>query len=136
MAARRKAKPRMLSRTPLLEWTAAALGLLVTLAVLGYSLWEGVADRAGPPRLSVTADPAEATPGGYVVPLTVRNSSYATAAGVEVRASLEQRGRVVEERRATFTYVPGLGEAKGGVIFQADPATGRLRFEPEGYQEP
>ena len=136
MAPRRKAPPQTPSRTPVLEWTASALGLLLTLAVLGYSVWEGVTDRAGPPRLSVTAEPAEKTEGGYVVPLTLHNAAYATAAGVEVRASLEQGGRVVEERRATFTYVPGRGEAKGGVVFQADPATGRLRLEPEGYQEP
>jgi uncharacterized protein (TIGR02588 family) len=136
MAPRKPAPSRIARRTPILEWAAAALGLLLTLAILGYSIWEGVSDHEGPPHLTVAGEPAEATEGGFVVPLTVRNRSYATAAGVEVRATLERDGRVVEERRVVFTYVPGRGEAKGGVVFQADPATAQLRLEPEGYQDP
>ena len=136
MAPRKKGQPPAPKATPILEWTAAALGLALTLAVLGYSVWEGFNDHAGPPHLTVSAEPAERTNGGFVVPLTLHNASDATAAGVEVRASLEQGGRVLEERRATFTYVPGRGEAKGGVVFQADPGTGRLNVEPEGYQDP
>lgn len=131
-----KAPPKAPPRTPILEWTAAGLGLLLTLAVLGFSVWEGLTDRDGPPRLSVVSKPAERTGSGFVVPLVVHNDGYATAAAVEVRASLEQAGRVVEERRATFAYVPGRGEARGGVVFQADPATGRLVLEAEGYQDP
>lgn len=136
MAPRKKPATPALRRTPVLERAAATLGLLLTLAVLGYSLWEGATDRDGPPSLSVTGRPGEKTAGGYVIPLTVRNASQATAAGVEVRASLERAGRVVEERRASFTYVPGQGEATGGVIFQTDPATARLRLEAEGFQDP
>jgi uncharacterized protein (TIGR02588 family) len=136
MAPRRKPATRIVKRTPVLEWAAAMLGLLLTLGVLGYSVWEGVTDHQGPPSLTVTSRPAEKTAGGYVTPLTVRNSSHATAAGVEVRATLERAGRVVEERRASFTYVPGQGEANGGVIFQTDPTAATLRLEAEGYQDP
>lgn len=136
MAPRRKAASQEPQRTPLLEWTAAGLGLVLTLAVLGFSVWEGLTDRAGPPRLSVASEPVDEDGARFVVPLVVRNDSYATAAAVEVRASLEQNGRVVEERRATFSYVPGRGEARGGVVFRTDPATGRLVLEAEGYQDP
>jgi uncharacterized protein (TIGR02588 family) len=136
MAPRKKPPARTPRPTPVLEWTAAGLGLLLTLCVLGYSVWEGVSGGNGPPSLTVTGGDPERTAGGFVVPLVVRNESYATAAAVEVRASLQQAGRVVEERRATFTYVPGRGKAKGGVVFQADPSSGRLVLEPEGYQDP
>lgn len=129
------AKPA-LKQTPLLEWAAAALGLVATLSVLGYSIWEGLAGHDAPPNLSVVARAAEATSAGFATPITVRNESPATAADVEVRASLEVDGRVVEERRATFSYVPGQGEVRGGVIFSTDPRAGRLRLEAEGWQDP
>ena len=136
MAPRKKPATRILERTPILEWVAAGLGLLLTVAVLGYVIWEGAVGQNGPPSLTLTPDLPEKTAGGFVVPLTIRNASYATAAGVEVRATLERDGRVVEERRATFGYVPARSETKGGVIFQTDPATARLRLEPEGYEAP
>jgi uncharacterized protein (TIGR02588 family) len=135
----RKAKPArksLVERTPIAEWTAAAVGLLLTLAAVGYSVWEAVTGHPGPPALQVEAEPPEAVAGGHVVPLRVRNGSHATAAGVEVRGVLEQAGRVVEERRAHFAYVPGKGEAKGGLVFERDPKAFTLRVAAEGYAEP
>lgn len=138
MATRRKpqTKPQPPPRTPVAEWIAAGLGLVLTLAVLGYSLWEASADDNGPPALVARAERAEPTSGGFVVPIVVRNDSYATAAGVDVRASLETPGQPPEERHATFTYVPGGGEARGGVLFRRNPAEGRLLLEVEGYEDP
>lgn len=136
MAPRKTPATSILKRTPVLEWVAAGLGLLLTVAVLGYVIWEGAVGHNAPPSLTLTGRPPEKTQGGFVVPLTIHNASYATAAGVEVRATLERDGRVVEERRVTFSYVPGRSEAKGGVIFQTDPATAQLRLEPEGYEAP
>lgn len=133
-----KPAPRrsLVERTPVAEWTAAAIGLALTLGVIGYSLWEGLAGDGGPPVLSVEAQPAKAIESGHVVPLVVRNGSDATAASVEVRGVLEQAGEVVEERRVVFAYVPGHGQAKGGLIFQRDPAAFILRVAAEGYEEP
>lgn len=127
---------RLVERTPISEWTAAAIGLALTLGVIGYSVWEGLAGDGGPPALSVEAQPAKAVEHGHVVPLVVRNDSDATAAAVEVRGVLEQAGQVVEERRAVFAYVPGQGEARGGLVFERDPAAFTLRVAAEGYEEP
>lgn len=135
-AAPAKTASKTLSPTSLLEWAAAGLGLVLTLSVLGYEIREAVSDRHGAPSLTVTAGPTETVGDGFVVPLTLRNASDATAAGVEVRAALERDGQMVEERRTSFAYVPGGGKASGGVIFRTDPATARLRLEPEGYQDP
>lgn len=138
MAARQK--PRASSapagRTPIAEWTAAGLGLAMTLAALGYSLWEGVTHKAGPPELAAEAGAAVATPGGFVTPVTVRNAGDETAAGVEIRGELVSPGRPPEERRTTFAYVPGGGKARGGLVFTQDPAGGRLTLSIEGYEEP
>lgn len=136
MATRKEPRPGIMDRTPLAEWTAAGLGLLLTVGVIGYSLWEGVTRQPHPPSLVVTAEPARPTDGGHVVRVTVRNDSHATAAGVEVLGVLEQAGRAVEERRTVFAYVPGKGEARGGLIFQRDPAAYELRVSAEGYEKP
>jgi uncharacterized protein (TIGR02588 family) len=66
----------------------------------------------------------------------VRNSSDATAAAVQVRGTLMLGGDAVEERTATFAYVPGRGEARGGLIFQHDPGGLILTLAAEGYEEP
>ena len=134
----RKKKPdaKLAGRTPVAEWVAAALGLALTLGVLGYSVWEGLTEGEGPPSLAVTTEAAERTEGGYALPIIVRNASHATAAGVEVRGVLEAGGQVVEERRAHFTYVPGRGEARGGLVFQHDPRAYAVRVTAEGYEEP
>ena len=135
--ARQPAKRRgLLERTPVAEWTAAAIGLVLTFGVIGYSLWEGLASGNGPPSLTVMAEPPEPAGRGHLVPIVVRNASHATAGAVEVRGVLETDGRIVEERRAIFTYVPGKGEARGGLLFERDPAAYVLRIAPEGYEEP
>jgi uncharacterized protein (TIGR02588 family) len=136
MAAKKPAKPSLRERTPITEWVASALGLLLTLAVLGYSVWEGLGDRNGPPALFVERQTAKSSRGGFVVPVTVKNASAQTASEVEIRGVLTITGQPPEERRATFAYVPGRGEAKGGLVFQGDPAAGRLELTVEGFEEP
>ena len=136
VARRKKPEPSLAARTPIAEWLAAGVGLLLTLGVICYLLAEALHDRASPPSLSAQAKPAQRTDGGYVVPLVVSNSSYATAAGVEIRGTLEQNGETLEERRATFAYIPGRGEARGGLVFQNDPAGLDVRVAAEGYEEP
>lgn len=135
MAAPKK-RPSLADRTPIAEWTAAALGLALTLGVIGYTLWEGTIERDGPPRLSVNAEPRIAMASTHVVPIVVRNASHATAAQVEVRGVLNVAGAPPEERHASFNYVPGRGEARGGLIFQGDPALGRLDLSVEGFPKP
>lgn len=131
-----KARPGLLKRTPVLEWIASGLGLVLTVAMVGFLVREALVEGDGPPALTVAAEAPVATEGGFVVPFAVRNASPTTAAAVDVVGSLQRDGRVLEERRFSFTYVPGGGEARGGLIFQNDPATGELSIRPEGYEEP
>jgi len=139
MATRRKPAPApatLLQRTPLAEWMAAGVGLVLTLAVLGYSVWEVVDTTEAPPALSVRALETHRAGGAWVVEIEVANASYATAADVEVSGVLERAGVAVEAHRATFTYVPGRGAARGGLVFRQDPASGALRLAAESYTEP
>jgi uncharacterized protein (TIGR02588 family) len=138
MAPRKKpaSAPRATARTPVAEWVAAALGLLLTLGVIGYLVREGLTERDGPPALSAVAQPATASAGGYALPVVIRNDSDATAADVEVLGTLRRQGQIIEERRTRFAYVPARGEARGGLVFQHDPAESELSVVPEGYEEP
>lgn len=141
MAARRKPAPgpagrSLVERTPLAEWTAAGAGLVLTLGVLGFSVWEAVRGEHSVPALSLAAGAPERAGGGFVVPVTLRNDSDATAAAVRIRGVLETDGRAVETRYATFDYAPGNGEVRGGLVFQHDPAKLRLRLTVDGFQEP
>lgn len=132
----RKTRPSLVERTPVAEWVAAALGLVLTLAVVGYTLWEGLTQDDGPPRLSVSAGRATPTPDGYVVPIVVKNVSHATAAEVQVHAALSLPGRAPEEHTAQFAYVPGHGEVKGGIVFRSNPTNAYVALTVEGYADP
>lgn len=133
MATRRKAAP---ARTPVAEWIAAGLGLALTLAVLGYSLWEGISATPGPPVLTVAVGQVVATKAGYVAPIRVRNTGGETAASVDVKGELLIPGEPPEERHASFAYVPAGGEIAGGLVFTHDPRDGRLSLSVEGYETP
>ena len=77
--------------------------------------------------------------GSAASPRTNRPTSAtdrSTAAAVEVRGTLSAGGTVVEERRVVITYVPGKGEAHGGLLFERDPRAYVLSVTPEGYEEP
>ena len=133
--ATRKPGPSLAERTSIAEWIAAGLGFLVTAGVIGYTLWEGVSERDGPPRLTVVSEQVKSSPQGYVVPIVIHNASHATAADVEV-LGVVSHGAHVEARRARFAYVPGLGEARGGLVFQADPGMSKIVLSVEGYADP
>lgn len=134
--AARKAPQTLDGRTPIAEWAAAALGLLLILSLVGYTAWEGFSADRGLPRLSVSAEPAVRVGTSYVVPVVVRNGSHSTAAGVDVRGVLRRPGEAPEERRASFPYVPGRGEARGGLVFQGDPAGTAVEVSIEGWADP
>jgi len=134
--ARRTLQPGLAERTGWAEWIAAAAGLLLTLGVVGYTLWEGFHADQGPPALSVAAEPAVRAGAGYLLPVTVRNASRQTAAQVEIRGVVKGVGGPNEERRASFAYVPGQGEAKGGLLFQQDPGAGQVELSVEGFADP
>lgn len=121
---------------PVAEWAAATAGLALTLGVVAYTLWEGLTGDAGPPRLTIRAEAATATSDAYTLPLIVRNASHATAADVEVRGVLRLPEGRTEERRARFSYVPGRGEARGGLVFRHDPTAYPPELSIEGFESP
>ena len=136
MAAARKPNPKPPARrAPIAEWASAAVGLLLTLAVLGVTIWELVADPGEPPRLVVAAEGGRAAPGGWLVQVSVRNESFATAADVEIEG-VQMAGGVEESRSATFPYVPARGRAKGSLVFPQDPTTHPVALSVRSFRDP
>ena len=137
MAPRTKPKPAagLKDRTPVAEWAAAAAGLILTVAVLGVTLWELASDDGRPPALKAQTQVATQLAGGWMVPLSVRNESFATAADVEVEGVQILDG-VEESRSATFPYVPAHGLARGGMVFPRDPARYPVTLSVMSYRDP
>lgn len=116
---------------PALEWIAAALGLLVFLALLIVLVREALTGGDDDvPRLSVRIEAVARMPGGHVVQFIVANAAGQTAAAVQIEGKLGD-----ETASATIDYVPGHSEAKGGLMFKADP-TARAELAVIGYQLP
>jgi uncharacterized protein (TIGR02588 family) len=125
------------SGTPLLEWIASAVGLLLTLGILGSIGWEALTGGSGePPAVDVAVERIVPTGHGYVVEVRARNRSSATAAAVQIEGTLKQGGREVATSTAIIDYVPGESDRRAGLFFMEDPRGHQLGVRALGYAEP
>jgi uncharacterized protein (TIGR02588 family) len=125
------------ARTPLLEWIAAGVGLLLVLFVFGVIGREAVTggnDEA--PAIEVMVERITPSGPGYVVEFVARNRSGGTAAAVEFEGELKGDGTSIETSTAVIDYVPGNGRAEGGLYFSRDPRQYKLQIRPLGYLTP
>lgn len=122
--------------TPMLEWISAALGLLVTLVLLGFIGWQAWRGGDGLPAIEVRAERILPAAGGWVVEVVAENLSSATAAAVGIEGVLTRDGRIIAVSRLTLDYVPSHSERTGGLFFAEDPQEHRLGLRPLGYAEP
>ncbi len=124
-------------KKPVLEWLAASIGLVLTVALLGFIGWNAVRQQQEhAPQISVGFESVEQSGDGWLVGFTVRNAAPSTAAGVRIEGTLRRPGYEAEMSVVTLDYVPGGSELKGGLIFSHDPRLGRLTLRPLGYVEP
>lgn len=124
------------SQTPVLEWIAAALGILVTLTMLTVIGHDAIEGSGGQPVLAASPGEVSRTPAGNVVTFTVANRAPAAAASVEVEGILSLPDRAPESSSATLDYVAGRSRANGALVFAGDPAAGRLALTVRGWSEP
>ena len=119
--------------TPILEWFAAGLGALVTLALLGFIAWKAVtATPAAPATVVLRAESVRGTAGGYLVEVTAHNPTDSTAAAVRIEGRLGGG----ETSEATIDYVPGRSERKAALLFTEDPRRHGLSLRATGYEKP
>lgn len=121
---------------PALEWIAAALGLIVTLALLAIIGRDALQGSEGTPVLEASAGETRRVAGGSVVDFTVANRAPAAAASVEVEGVLTLPGEESETSVATLDYVAGNSEARGAMMFSGDPSAGGLKVRVRGFTEP
>jgi uncharacterized protein (TIGR02588 family) len=119
------------------EWVLAAVGAIVTLATIGFLVYEGVAEPgAGAPDLLVETGAATRQGGGWAVPVEARNVGSATAASVRIVGELRDAARVVEESEMTLDYVPEASSRTGTLLFRRDPSAFALEVRATGYELP
>ncbi len=124
-------------RTAPLEWLAAGLGLILTVAMLGIVGWQASLEPdVRLPEIMVEVRDGTARGPIHVVSIIARNRSPATAANVVIEGALLKDGSVVERAQTTFDYVPGNSSRSGGLFFIADPSTHDLRLRALGYVDP
>jgi len=116
---------------PLLEWIAAALGLILILAVMAAIARDAFNPGTGlAPDLTVTATRLRPTGTGFLLEFEARNASPITAAQVTIEGKLPGG----ETSTATIDYVPGRSTRRGGLYFGEDPRGVELRVL--GFQDP
>lgn len=113
------------------------LGGAITIAVLGFMLYEALTEPANPvPKLVVRVDTIVAYPSGYVAELRAINAGDATAARVQVQGELRADTGVIERSESTVDFVPARSWRRGGLVFQNDPRRHRLEVRVVGFDRP
>ena len=119
-----------------LEWALAALSAALVLGVIGFLLYEGLAEPTTPPEVRVTVETVRPAGSGYLVTFKAENRGQRTAAGLGVEGTLKRGGTTVETRSTTLDYVPSEGARKGGLYFTEDPRDYELALRATGYDRP
>ncbi|KQT13575.1 hypothetical protein [Ramlibacter sp. Leaf400] len=122
--------------TPLSEWIAAAIGLVVVLATLACLAWLAIDERGGTVHPVVHVGAIERQGERHHVTLQVENVGAAGAAALRVKARLRRGDSVVEEAEVEFDHVPARSSRKAGVFFHEDPRGLVLEVSVESYREP
>ena len=125
------------SGTPLLEWVASGIGLVLTLSMLGLLLREALSGEAGQlPAIEVAIRRIAPAGSGFVVEIEAVNGSGGTAAGVEIEGQLKSGGATIETSSAVIDYVPGHSRRSGGLFFREDPRRHQIEVRALGFQTP
>ena len=122
--------------TPPAEWAVAGLSALLVIAMLGYTLREGLARSEAPPHLTVRVDSVVSSGAGHVVMFTVSNQGGATASDVSVQGTLARGSAPPETSEATLDYVPISASRVGGLMFTSAPSPDSLDLRVTGFDIP
>jgi len=118
------------------EWLAAAIGLALLLASMGYLLWDHRRGDSAPPAPQVQVTGVEQQAGRFLVRLRVTNASHGAAAALRVEGQLKRGAELVERGEMEFDFLPGGSSREGGLFFANDPRVLQLEVRPSSYQKP
>ncbi len=108
-----------------LEWTVFAIGLVITLGVIGYMSYQAIAGSDKPADIQVTLQEPTLDGDFIIIPIEATNKGDRVAEGamIEVCSGPDSCGEV------TFTYIPQGSKRTGVVGLQApleEPLTTRV----------
>jgi uncharacterized protein (TIGR02588 family) len=124
------------SARPLIEWVAAGISLLITLALVGTIGWEAMQGPLAKPNIVVKVTAISGSGEQYLVEFSAFNHGDQTVAGLNVEGRLTAEGQETEIKETTLDYVPGQSQTNGGLFFRTDPRIGNLQLSASGYQLP
>lgn len=119
-----------------LEWALAAASALLVLGVVGFLLYEALAEPLTPPEVAVAVEAIRPLQSGYLVEFRAENRGQTTAAGLHIEGTLKRGSATVETASTTLDYVPAEAGRRGGLYFTVDPRAYELSVRPTGYGRP
>ncbi len=125
-------------KIPVLEWIVAMVGVVITVIILGFLLWDATAGDRSPPDIAVQVDSisTSSSASGFLVVFHAENKGGTTAANVGIAAELIDGESSVESRSAEIDYLPAHSTRPGGFFFSRDPRSYKLTLRSSGYQKP
>lgn len=134
---REETSPDISNRTPLLEWIASGVGLLLVLSVLGFIGWQALNDPSSAPVVIVETTNISPVPGGYRVIFRAHNTGGAAAAQVRIEGTLSaNNNQTPQVSSVILDYIPGRSMREGGLFFTQDPQAGNLVLRASGFANP
>lgn len=119
-----------------LEWLTAALGALLIVSVLGFTVYRSATKESDPPIFSFEATSIKPSGDKFLVTFKIKNIGDETAAQVLVEGELKRADEMIETSSATITYAPSHSEREGGLVFTENPQNHSLVFKAKGYEKP
>lgn len=120
----------------LLEWTFAAIGLLVVAAALGFLIYRGATKADTPPQIKVEVESVAQTGEDYLVNFRVTNTGDTTAAALTIEGELKKGEKSEESSDISLAYLPAKSVRRGGLFFTKDPRKFELKIRAKGFEQP
>ncbi len=127
---------RQHGQRPLIEWIAGGIGLVLTCGLVGFIGWQALQEPPQRPQVEVRVTSITPSGDNYLVEITAFSRSGRAVSGLDVEGVLTIAGQAPETSTASFDYVPGHSQTRGGLYFTANPAEGDLQVRATGYQDP
>lgn len=121
--------------TPLLEWVAGAVGLVLFLGVVVITLINGIKTTT-PAAFTVQAVNQFQAADGYHVVIEVVNTGDQTAAAVKIGAYLKRAGGETEARDVEIEFLPPHSRRSASIVWPADASGIEIGFEVLSFREP
>ena len=119
-------------RAERLEWILGYVSGVAVLGIIGYLVWQGLAE---PPGADLRIEAAPGSPDGQLR-FIARNNGGRTATDVAVSLTLRKGDEVFAERRLVIDYVPSHSEAEGAFMLPAGNEALSRDLVVDGYLDP